>query len=82
MPALIEPDYHLMNFTQLINSVINEDVQALEYLQLVKGPDADICKRAVANDLGRLAQGAGKRMKSGTNTIFSCIHLKYQSTKR
>ena len=44
--------------------------QLLEYRHLIKGPDAHIWKRGFANDLGRLAQGVGTRMKSGTNTVF------------
>jgi hypothetical protein len=53
------------------NSVADEATgQLLEYRHLVKGPDAKIWKKAFANDLGRLAQGVGTRMISGTNTVF------------
>ena len=53
------------------NSVLDEATgQLLEYRHLVKGPDAKIWKKAFANDLGRLAQGVGTRMRSGTNTVF------------
>ena len=31
--------------------------------------------RAFANDLGRLAQGAGTRMPSGTNTVFFVLNF-------
>ena len=34
------------------------------------GPDKDIWKTILANDLGRLAQGLGTRMPTGTNTVF------------
>lgn len=36
----------------------------------MKEPDAPIWKTAMANDLGRLAQGVSLRMRSRTNTIF------------
>ena len=36
----------------------------------MRGPDKDICKTSLANDLGRLAQGVGTRMPTGTNTVF------------
>ena len=42
----------------------------LNYHQLIRGPDANIWIKSCANDLGRLAQGVGTRMPTGTNTIF------------
>ena len=42
----------------------------LNYQQLLKGPDAKICEKSCANDLGRLAQGVGTRIPSGINAIF------------
>ena len=47
----------------------------LEHRKLEKGPDQDIWKQALVNDLGRLAQGVGNRMATGINTIKS-IHPK------
>ena len=44
--------------------------ELLEYRHLIQRPNVDICRRALSNDLGRLAQGIGVRMKSGTNTVF------------
>ena len=61
-----------MNF---INSVLHDTGDLLEYRHLIKGPDAIIWKKSLANDLGRLAQGVGTRMKEGSNTIFF-IHPK------
>ena len=53
------------------NAVTDEATgQMLEYRHLIKGPDSQIWKKSLANDFGRLAQGVGTRMKSGTNTIF------------
>ena len=53
------------------NTVADEATgQLLEYRHLVRGPDAKIWKKAFANDLGRLAQGVGTRMRTGTNTVF------------
>jgi hypothetical protein len=52
------------------NAVIDEATgQSLEYRHLSTGPDKDIWIQALANDLGRLAQGIGTRMPTGTNTI-------------
>ena len=44
--------------------------QALEYRHLIHGPNGDTWIRALANDLGRLAQGVGTRMPTGTNTVL------------
>ena len=43
---------------------------SLEYRHLVKGPTKSILGNSFANEIGRLAQGVGTRMPSGTNTIF------------
>ena len=42
----------------------------MEYHVLSRGPDKELWIRSFANNLDRLAQGVGKRMLSGTNTIF------------
>ena len=42
----------------------------LHYRDLIKGPNAHIWLTSCANDFGRLAQGVGTRMPTGTNTIF------------
>ena len=36
----------------------------------MRGPNKDIWKTSLENDLGQLAQGAGTRMPMGTNTVF------------
>jgi hypothetical protein len=52
------------------NAVIDEVTgQSLEYRALSTGPDKSTWITALANDLGRLAQGVGTRMPTGTNTI-------------
>ena len=43
---------------------------SLEYIHLIKGPTKAIWENSFANEIGRLAQGVGSRMPSGTNTIF------------
>ena len=43
---------------------------SLEYMHLVKGPTKAIWENSFANEIGRLAQGVGTKMPSGTNTIF------------
>jgi hypothetical protein len=53
-------------------NVVIDDItgQALEYRHLITGPNQDLWRQSLANDLGRLAQGVGQRMPTGTNTIF------------
>ena len=36
--------------------------EVLEYYHLIKGPNQSLQKKALVNDLGRLAQGVGMRM--------------------
>ena len=43
---------------------------SLEYSHLMRGPYKDIWKTSLENDLGRLAQGVGTRMPTGTNMVF------------
>ena len=40
----------------------------------MRGPDKDIWKTSLANNLGRLAHVVGTRMPTGTNTIFFIPH--------
>ena len=57
--------------TNHVNTVIDTDTgQSLEYSHLMRGPDKDIWKTSLANNLGRLAQGVGTRMPTVTNTVF------------
>ena len=52
------------------NSVIDANSgQSLNYRQLSCGPDKEVWIQSLSNDLGRLAQGVGTRIK-GTSTIF------------
>jgi len=56
----------------LLNSVVNPDTGTpMEYRKLSPGPDKTVWTMAFANDLGRLAQGIGKSIPSGTKTFFS-----------
>ena len=41
-----------------------------KYRHIIKGPTKDIRENSFENEIGRLAQGVGTRMPSGTNTIF------------
>ena len=62
---------HLIHQEEQANVVIDPtSVQALEYWHLIRGPNRDTWIRALANNLGRLAQGVGTRMPTGTNTVF------------
>ena len=59
--------------TSQIKSIIDPaTVNVHEYWHLIHGPDKDIWKKGLANDLGRLAKGIGQRMLTGTNTIYFC----------
>ena len=55
----------------LMNSVVDKDTGiSMEYRALSRGVDKEVWIKSFANDLGRLAQGVGTRMPTGTNTIF------------
>ena len=57
--------------TNYANTVIEMNTgESLEYSHLMCGPEKDIWKTSLANDLGRLAQGVGTRMPTVTNTVF------------
>ena len=43
---------------------------SLEYRHKIKGTTKAIWENSFANEIGRLAQGVGTRMPSGTNTFF------------
>ena len=43
---------------------------SLEYRHLVKGPTKAIWENSFANEIGRLAQGFGTRIPSGTSNNF------------
>ena len=49
---------------------ISSSGQSLEYRNLIRSSNGDTWIRALANDLGRLAQGVGTCMLTGTNTVF------------
>ena len=56
--------------------MINTDTfQSLEYSHLTRGPDKDIYKTSLSNNLGRLTQGVGTRMPTGTNMVFFILRL-------
>ena len=53
------------------NSVIDTETgQALKYCHLSRSSNKAVCICAYANNLGRLAQGVGTHMPTGTNTIL------------
>ena len=58
-------------FMHQANYVLNEATGMLQdYRHLIRGPDKALWTKALANDLGQLAQGVGTRMPKGTNSIF------------
>jgi hypothetical protein len=68
-PLLLEtPPWHGHHFA---NSVIDPQTgKSQEYKHLSQGPDKTLWTTSFANELGRLAQGVGTRMPSGTETVF------------
>lgn len=57
--------------SQRANAVVDVATgQSQEYRHLVQGPDKAVWQTSFANEIGRLAQGVGTRMTSGTDTIF------------
>ena len=59
--------------TEQLNTIINPDNGNFhKYRHIIRGPDKAIWKHGLANDLGRLDQGIGQRMPTGTNTIYFC----------
>ena len=62
---------HLLQQEEQANVVIDPaSGKVLGYQNFIRGPDGDTWVKALANDLGRLAQGVGTRMCTGTNTAF------------
>ena len=61
---------HMSNNESYANAVIDKETGiALEYQYLSTGPEKTTWIRALANNIGRLAQGVGNRI-CGKNTIF------------
>lgn len=58
------------NKKNLVNHVAGSQGEDLERRHLIWGPDAHIWRTALANDLGRLTQGVGTRMKHGKNKML------------
>ena len=70
-PCYIAALSHLLQREEQANAIINPaSGQALEYQHLIRGPNGNTWIKAPANDLGRLAQGVGTCMPTGTNTVF------------
>jgi hypothetical protein len=54
---------------------------ALSYTKLHEGPDGSHWERSMANEFGRLAQGNGTSMPTGTDTIFFISHRDVPANK-
>ena len=62
---------HILQQEEQANVIIDPAIgQALEYRHLICCPNGNTSVKALANDLGCLAQGVGTRMPTGTNTVF------------
>jgi hypothetical protein len=56
---------------EYVNAVVDDVTgQVYEYRHLIKTLQREIWEHSFANEIGRLAQGVGTRMPTGTNTIF------------
>jgi hypothetical protein len=72
---------------EYVNAVVDDVTgQVYEYRHLIKTLQRDIWEHSFANEIGRLAQGVGTRMPTGTNTIFfiekSAVPAEHSTTKR
>ena len=84
--------YHLRSQTNLAkllpshqqsNSVIDSATGNVhKYYHLARGPGKFIWIKILANDLGRLAQGVGSRMPTGTNTLYFCHPLQISPDRK
>ena len=73
-PRYVAALSYLTHHEEQANVVINPTSgQALEYQHLIHGPNSDTWIKALANNLGRLSQGVGTRMPTGTNTVFFAV---------
>ena len=54
----------------------------LDLPALLKGSEGAAWNTANANEIGRLAQGVGQRMPTGSNTIFFIPHDKKSANKK
>ena len=65
-----------------INIVVDPITGAtMSYKKLSVGPDGSHWERSMANEFGRLAQGNGPSMPTGTNTIFFISHRDVPANK-
>ena len=63
--------YMVIKISQLANVVVDKrSGNLLKHRRLVKGPYRDILIKSCANDLGRLLQGIGTCIPTGTTTVF------------
>ena len=70
-PRYVAALSHLLHQEEQSNVVIDPaSGQALKYQHLIRGPNGNTWIKALANDLGRLAQGVGTRMPTGTSTYY------------
>ena len=70
-PRYVAALSHLIHQEEQANVFIESiSRQALKYRNLIYGPNGDTWIRALANNLGRLAQGVGTPIPTGTNTVF------------
>ena len=61
-----------------INAMVHQMVQvidsktgaSLEYRHLTKTAEKEVCQTVLANEFGRLVNGVGKRIHTGTNTMI------------
>ena len=70
-PRYVAALSQLLQQEEQANIVIDPAIgQALKYWHLIRGPDGATWVKALANNLGRLAQGVSTRMPTSTNPVF------------
>lgn len=75
VPTTTTPDKPVQSFLHVTNSIVDPLTGvSIEYAQLVKGPDKAKWIHSCANEVGRVANGVGTRMPSGSNSIRFIKH--------
>ena len=56
-----------VEFSHQANAILSKSRESMEHKHLTQVADKDLWKRALASDLGSLAQEVGSRTPNGTN---------------
>ena len=67
---------------QMVPVIDSKTGASLEYRHLIKTIGKEVWQTALANEFGRLVNGVGKRMPTGTNTMIFAPNRPYQLLQR